>query len=53
MEGTDNAPENLNIALISFIFDNGELIKSLKNRGKLINNEYWPQLYQLDKYIWS
>jgi hypothetical protein len=33
--------DDLNIAITSFTFENGNLIRRLKNRGVFINNEDW------------
>jgi hypothetical protein len=47
----DDPPERINIALINFAFDNGELINLLKDRGNAIKFEKFDLMRELNKRI--
>ncbi len=47
----DEPVEKINIALISFAFDNGELINLLKSRGQAIKFEKFDKMREINKKI--
>jgi len=47
----DEAPERINIAMMTFAFDNGELINLLKQRGNAIKFEKWDDMRKINKKI--
>lgn len=48
-EGLDGDLAPVEIALITFAFDNSEVINDLKRRGKYIRNENWQKLEHVNK----
>jgi hypothetical protein len=47
----DEPPERINIALITFAFDNGEMINLLKERGTAIKFEKFEKMREMNKKI--
>lgn len=44
LDGIEGDLEPVKIALITFAFDNSEIVNGLKNRGRFIKNEQWEKL---------
>ena len=47
----EETPERINICLITFAFDNAELINLLKARGNAIKFEKWDQMRAINRRI--
>jgi len=47
----DSAPERINIAMISFAYDNAELINLLRKRGQFIKLQKFDQMREVNKKI--
>jgi hypothetical protein len=47
----EEMPDRINISLITFAFDNSELINLLKARGNAIKFEKWERMRKIDRKI--
>lgn len=47
----DDTPEKIYISLVTFAFDNAELINLLKERGNAIKFEKWDRMREINKKI--
>jgi hypothetical protein len=47
----EETPERINISMLTFAFDNSELINLLKARGDAIKFEQWDKMREINKQI--